>query len=316
MNERILGNRRDRAFVSQYLAYMRSSVPVELLVAPGSRTLSECAETASALVDLDCFEEVVATAASAIRASHGSEFKLIAPERYYVASPSAHDIGGFHSPLSVGYSTLWRAASAVALNVGIVPSARVRAVELARTYLHDSLHHSTFCSFRVLRWSPQSSAQAKLLLPSVYREQYGFNFRNSAGKSYSSPNLTWRSPWAINLNLLMDGTVSMVVAQSLAPLRLSQLVKPTGKHEKAVLDDVALRSQGRARVEGWGTDHYFEVVRPAKAFIEYWGGTHFLELLVRAMFTGELEALRKHVDTRYGGAGAWERLFKQSSFIL
>ncbi len=316
MSERILGNRRDRAFVSRYLAYMRSSVPVEMLVAPGVRPLSECAQAASTLVDLGCFEEVVAAAASAIRAAHGSDFKLISPERYYVASPLPDDTGGFHSPLSVGYSTLWRAASAVALNAGIVPSARVRAVELARTYLHDSLHHSTFCSFRVLRSSPQSPAQAKLLLPSVYREQYGFNFRNAAGVSYSHPKLTWRSPWAINLNLLMDGVVSIVVAHSLAPLRLSQLSKASGKYEKAVLNDVAIRSQGRARVGSWGADYYFEVVRPAKTFIEHWGGAPFLDLLVRAMFTGELETLSKHFDMRYGGKGTWERLFRQSNFTL
>ena len=316
MNERLVGTEDECEFIRAHLAFLRRVEPIELTLGRPASTLSALLAGDAGPFDASCFNDLVSDAGERIRAKYGRAFTTIAPDRYFILRPGPEDIGGFHSPSSVGYSAFWRAAVAVVLRPDACRRSSVRAIELARTYLHDCVHHSTFCTFRVHRPVAQDPMRAKLLMPVVFREQIGINFRTASGVSFSSPQLTWRSPLSINLNLLMEGVAVRVCANELKASGARRIAAPRDPGDRAIVDDILdLPLASRQLSEDWGLDYMCSVTEPTRRFISHWGGTLLLTRIVDAMLSGRLDPLRAHFAAIDGHADAWDRLFRQAAFV-
>lgn len=216
LNEAYLGSPEDQRYIKAFLALVRSIDPIEISTTATFFRLSE-REKLKDLIDYDVFLDIINQANGLIMNDYSGAYHSIAYDRYLVGVAMDDGMGGFHDERSFGYHFYYSAGFVLLMNPGIVKNKIVRTVELARNYLHDCLHHSTFRSFRRRDNFPaKDSKAAKISLPEFYREQYGINFRNQEGISYSSVNLTKKSPQAINLNLLMDGAVVLTATSVLA----------------------------------------------------------------------------------------------------
>lgn len=315
MKEKYLGSAEDQRFVADYLGLMRLTVPYEMFTTPSTQSLAEIRSSLASSVDIDLFLEITQKCCEVIRNEYSAEFELIPDTRYFIGNVDGNDLGGFHSRHAVGYHNVFKAGFAIPLSESEFKNRVLRTVELARNYLHDSVHHSTFCSFRRLVRRPLRPSDAKKTMPEVYREQYGVNFRNAAGVSYSSAKLTHKVPAAINLNLLMDGVGIEVIASAMNRLQLPKLVSPKSPMEKSVLNEVLLQIP-EDKPADWGQEFYFEVVRPTRRFLSHWGGEPFRALVLQAMLSGELSELKGYFDERFGEINAWEKIFRQPSFEL
>lgn len=177
------------------------------------------------------------------------------------------------------------------------------------------MHHSTFVSFRrVTRLPAKSPEEAKLRAPQIYREQYGINFRNQDGLSYSSPELTRRSPETINLNLLMDGVIVRVV---------SALLRESGAYEVTSATEMEEELKKEIFLEPFNTsvlprasDFETAVTKPSQSFVEHWGGEELVALVLQTMMSGDLDRIKRYFEERSGVSNAWEKMFKRPEFHL
>jgi hypothetical protein len=313
MKEDIFENDEDANFVRRYLRLMRDVRPTEMLVDDTAVSLSEMQQSGSSDIDFELFAKLTSSARKDIKSDYSSEFELIPLDRFFVAQPPVLEWGGFHSSKAVGYQNIFRAGCTVVLNKSVFESKIIRTVELVRSYLHDSMHHSTYCSFRALRRNPATPLEAKRLVPEVYRYQYGINYRNSKGVSFSSMKLTHRVPYAINLNLLMDGVGIEIVADILNRLSVSKLISDPSKQDRLVMKDILL-SVERNNPSEWGADFYFSVILPVKKFVEHWGGEFFSRLVLSSMFSGDLTEIKSYFDDQLGQEGSWDRVFRSPSY--
>ena len=158
-----------------------------------------------------------------------------------------------------------------------------------------------------------SPSTAKHRVPEVYREQYGINFRNKDGVSYSSPELTGRSPEAINLNLLMDGVVVLAVSEALR--EIVRKANCENELEEMIQREIMLESFDKNALP---RAHRFamQVTEPSRKFVEYWGKGELMSLVLQAMMTGDLAAIKRFFEERTGIEDAWKKLFRQPSFLL
>lgn len=269
-------------------------------------------------IDYGVFLDIVGQANDYIKRDWSVSYLAIPYDRYLAGlTMDGNGIGGFHDKRSFGYHFYYAAGFVLLLNPILVSNKFVRTIELARSYLHDCVHHSTFRGFRRKDNFPAKDRRAaKTSLPEIYREQYGINFRNSEGMSYSSVSLTKKSPHAINLNLLMDGSVTLTVTSVLRSVGADQLVSAlTDTFEKSVWNEVFLRD---FEYDDYPQAGIFreEVQLPTQCFIEYWGGLTFLKLIIRSMFSGDLEELKHFFSEKSREANAWEKTFKRPDFEL
>jgi hypothetical protein len=206
MTETYLGPVEDQRYIKTYMRNIRRANPICIATLPDPITLSD--PRINEAVDINLFWKLVAKCLRLCRRRYGVRVLRLKAERYYTAQPPEPDApGGFHDPHSLGYQYWYHVAFLVTLNRRLI-SRKLGTIGIVRDYLHDCLHHSTFRSFRIAHRLPAPSHEsAKHHVPEVYREQYGINFRDKDGLSYSSPLLTKESPRTINLNLLMDGVV-------------------------------------------------------------------------------------------------------------
>ena len=316
MTEIYLGSKEDQNYIRGYLENIRQLYPIELFTLPQQVSLEEISKSqGNNLIDGDLFWQLVNKAKNTLQADyHKHFFEVIDPTRYFFGiSEKQNAIGGFHSKWSVGYHYFYHAGFVVVLNPVRVQDVRVRTIEAVRSYLHDSLHHSTFRSFRRVILEPKTREEAKYSVPRVYREQYGFNFRDSTGLSYSEKGLTTLVPRAINLNLLMDG-ITVILATRLIKNQITLL------NNLSSFDDVILKEViGELfHIPDYGHAQKFfdSVVRPSQMFIDHWGGEAFLKIAFTAMMTGELNPLKSYFNQRYGEEGAWEKVFKRPEFKI
>ena len=63
---------------------------------------------------------------------------------------------------------------------------------------------------------------------------------------------------------------------------------------------------------------YKSVIEPSQLFIEHWGGRDFTVLVLQAMMSGELQALKQFFDEKTGTQkqNVWEKKFKRPGFRL
>lgn len=312
MNEQYLGPESDREYIKTYLENIRNLDPIEIATLLNPVSLADNNHI-RAFVDTDRFWEVSQRIIAGLEERYGITIDPVRPERYYTAlPPEVGAVGGFHDHRSLGYQ-YWYHASFVVMLGGMM-SKELRTIELLRDFIHDCLHHSTFRSFkRAVRIPARSPDEAKHRVPEVYREQYGINFRNQEGLSYSSPELTARSPETINLNLLMDGVVVLVTAAALktevGDIACKDALETEIKKEIFLEPFKATMLQ---RAHGF----HNAVTAPSKMFVEHWGGEDFVALVLQAMRNGELTALKHFFEERTGIENAWEKLFKRPEFSL
>lgn len=298
-SEVLRGSEEQRAALTNDLR--RARLPGLLNVPDGLRACS-LADALSAngerAFDIESFESTVVAAAGAL-SQRSKRFRLLDPSRFFVLMlpDGADDPGGFHSAFARGFDPYHRIGIGVLLNPSSRHSPRVSAAELARSYLHDSIHAATFMSWRLANvgssWTPR-------------REQYGINFKRPTGVSYSSIEATSRSPTSINLNLLMDGLNVLVVAQAM-DFVIRQLVSDASREDGSVLADMRCDPDGLA----FGSKHrefYFEVIEPTSRFIESRGGDEFANVVLEAMFSGKLRLLCAKLQAVEFGVG-WRRRF-------
>lgn len=211
MNERYLGPKSDRKYIKTYLAKIRKLDLIEIATLIKPINLADINRLA-VYVDVDKFQSLARRFIARIDERHGIEVEAVRPKRCQTTLPPESDgFGGFHDCRSLVYQYWYQASFVIML--GRIVSKKLCALELLRDFIHDCVHHSTFRSFRrIVRIPAKSPDDAKHRVPEVYREQYGINFRNEDGLSYSYPKLTARSPETINPQLLMDGLVVLVMA--------------------------------------------------------------------------------------------------------
>ncbi|MDO8573052.1 MAG: hypothetical protein Q7S11_04850 [bacterium] len=313
MNERYIGTAEDQRYIRTYLENIRSVDPLEIATIVNPVNLSD--SSIQDMVDTGLFWDIVQQCTEECFKQYGVQLHHIESSRYYIAEPPEKtEIGGFYDKHCFGYQYWYHAAFSVALNKGIV-SKEVLAVELARGFLHDFFHHSTFRSFRRALRVPATSIEAgKRRVPEIYREQYGVNFRNQDGLSYSSPELTVQSPQAINLNVLMDGAIVLIVAESMK--QATRGYPPvTKKLEAEIMKEVFLESFDTV-VLPRAHKFFRAVTEPSRLFIEHWGGKDFVARLLQSMMSGELEELKNFFGKQACNPVAWENTFKRSEFNL
>lgn len=312
MNEQYLGPDADREYIKTYLASIRKLDPIEILTLPNPINLTDNNRLMT-YIDVGRFRDSASRALARLEERYYVKIDAVRPERYYTVLPPEPDtVGGFHDCRSFGYQ-YWYQASFVVMLGGMM-SKKLRTIELLRDFIHDCLHHSTFRSFRrAVRTPAKSPSEAKHRVPEVYREQYGINFRNEDGLSYSSPELTVRSPETINLNLLMDGVIVLVTALALqAEVRD---IKCESSLEKELKKEIFLEAFDRTLLQRAHSFHN-SVTVPSRTFIQHWGSDHFTTLVLQAMISGDLIYLKQFFKERTGIENAWEKLFKRPEFSL
>lgn len=313
MKETFVGPPEDRLFIATYLAAIRALDPAEIATLARASPLSDLAGSCTSF-DQALFDAFVHSAVSNIASAYTISLDLIDRKRYLVAAPpNSGDVGGFHDPHSLGYQYWFHAAFVALLNPNAFSSSLV-TFELARSYIHDCLHHSTYRSFRrALRVPATDTRIAKDRLPELFREQYGFNFRNRDKQSYSPGALTAQSPATINLNLLMDGLVVRLTTDGLRPSATK--VVATTPAEEAVLHEIMCEPFDAALLPA-AERFRLEVIAPSSAFIKHWGDGSLLNVLVPAMTTGSMVDAKSYFARRVGVPTAWEDMFMRPSFTL
>jgi hypothetical protein len=195
---------------------------------------------------------------------------------------------------------------AALLNKRYTDNANLVTVELARSYLHDSIHAACFRTIRLLPEGISSKFP-------VYREQYGVNFRRANGSSYSAPYTAEESPEHINLGVLMDGITVLMTAEKLSPYTTQIPRAELNDMEKTILADIDLNfAQLSETYKGKG--FHDQVTVPSQKFISYWGGDQLYELLKSSMLTGKMREVVRHFDNKAKTNNAWAKTFKLSSY--
>ncbi|OHA32159.1 MAG: hypothetical protein A2928_00505 [Candidatus Taylorbacteria bacterium RIFCSPLOWO2_01_FULL_45_15b] len=312
MKEEYLGTVEDQRYVRTYLENIRRLDPLEIATLPNPFTLAD--PRIEEMLDVLRFQRIVSHCIEECQRRYKIRLTPVKTERYYTAEPPESNLGGFHGLHSLGYQYWYHAAFVVLLDRRLV-SKELRTIEMIRNFLHDCFHHSTYRSFRrVIRIPAASANVAKNRVPEVYREQYGINFRDQDGFSYSTSRLTERSPEAINLNLLMDGAIILVIAELMREA-VGDEAHGSSQLEKEIRKEIFLEPFD-AFVLQRAHRFYKSVIEPSQLFIEHWGGRDFTVLVLQAMMSGELQALKQFFDEKTGTQNVWEKRFKRPGFRL
>ena len=107
---------------------------------------------------------------------------------------TARGYGGFHHPAQ-GYRHIQMDAAVTVFGdlTGQTPaSPQAAALDLVRSYAHDCLHYATFRRYRLTDRGE------------IARVQYGINFRQPDGRTYSAPDIPGDGPTR-NLGIVMEG---------------------------------------------------------------------------------------------------------------
>ncbi len=321
IHEYYQGSEEDIGFIKQYSKSVRSVSPREMCIYKDAVRVAEIVSspinTSSLDRDflvrcLDFFKELLP--------GYSSQLTIFDPTRFYVSEIyEGGEIGGFHSKISLGYQYFFDAAYVGLVNAQIVSDKRLAVYEFMRSFAHDTIHRSTYRSWRRRERHAANPSEAKHIVPSVYRYQYGVNFRNADGVPYSSASLTALGPQKINLNLMMDGITVIKAAEMVREMIEKFGIGPLSQLENALLDEITLKNTQASTLPESVRKFNWDVVIPTMKFLEYWGGggegtKYFTRLLFDAMMSGDLRRVKKFFATKTGDENFWENNFKQESF--
>lgn len=229
--------------------------------------------------NFELFSETIEVSAQYLRRLFPS-FVPMKMETYVVAEAIKNGkIGGFHGDYGIGYQYISNFAFSELLNPEMIADPNIRALELARNYIHDSLHAITFRSFGIAR-------------EKAYRFQYGINFRTSDGYSYSSNNIDKECSFAINLNTLMDGIVTSLTVDAME--EVTSQIYPTSYWSHQILQDL----RGNYKYISSPIIKSFSdvVMVQVEQFLAYWGGHDLKPIIGHAMIDGDLTLVQNYFE--------------------
>ena len=291
LNEEHLGSQIEKGLILQFLDRMRS-VDLQSTL-PDTSNLSEQLNC----FDVNLFYDVTHKFLYLMK-TYLPDFDLIDFKRYLINTPIG--IGGFYGQPSGGYDYLHHYGFCTPLNSHIIRSTYLCTLELCRNYLHDSCHANTFKSYR---WDNSKNE--------AYRYQYGINFRNSAGISYSDKELSKKVPLGINLNVLMDGSIQLFVSGFIS--KYFKELKVFSSREQNIYDELVGKRFDLSEFHQ-AQEFYDDVLTPTRVFLKYWNREFLLNEVLEAMFSGNIQRLRDYFDSKLGISDAWETMFRRSDF--
>lgn len=282
--EHLDGTTAECAHLHLLLACFRASPPPMRLPEVTGRPLPEV--LATGIVDPDVFHT-----GYAIMATRYEQLGIQAQlplERVWVGTCSAavpgtaRSYGGFHHPAQ-GYRHIQMDAAVTVAGdlTGLTPvSPQIAALDLVRAYAHDCLHYATFRRYRLTGRGE------------IVRVQYGINFRQPDGRTYSASGTPGDGPTR-NLGIVMEGATD---AEATAMARQAALL----------LDHPYARSLGR-----FGRT----VTLRYRALLSELDGSpaDAHRQIVAAMISGDLAPLEAWLDARHG-TGSFVRMFRASSY--
>jgi hypothetical protein len=316
--EHIDGTIAECAHLNLLLACFRASPPPMRLPEVTGRPLRDLLGTG--IVDKDVFSAGYAIMASCyerlgIRA-------LLPLERVWVGTRStanpgtARSHGGFHHPAQ-GYRHIQMDAAVTVYGdlTGRTPlSPQSAALDLVRSYAHDCLHYATFRRYQLTDRGE------------IARVQYGINFRQPDGRTYSAPDGPGTGPTR-NLGIVMEGATdaeaTAIARQAAEAVGITVMDPEPGEPGLALADatgtvtasgiEAALSSEHPyARSLGqFGrtvTVRYWALLteldrHPARAHRQF----------IAAMISGDVALLEAWLEDRHG-PGCFARLFRAPSF--
>lgn len=316
--ERIDGTTAECAHLHLLLACFRASPPPMRLPDVTGRPLTELLGTG--IVDKDVFN-----AGYDIMAARYERLGIRVPlplERVWTGTRSAarpgtaRTFGGFHHPAQ-GYRHIQMDAAVTLFGdlTGQAPvSPQSAALDLVRSYAHDCLHYATFRRYRLTDRGE------------IARVQYGINFRQPDGRTYSAPDEPGDGPTR-NLGIVMEGATdaeATAVARQAAAACGVTVMDPEPGAPGLALADVAgtitadgiqaalasehLYARSLGRFGRTVTMRYRALLAeladdPAEAHGQF----------IAAMTSGDIAPLEAWLDARHG-PGCFARLFRAPSF--
>jgi hypothetical protein len=195
-------------------------------------------------------------------------------------------------------------------------SPQLAALDLVRSYAHDYLHYATFRRYRL-------SDRGE-----VVRVQYGINFRQLDGRTYSAPDVPGDGPTR-NLGIVMEGATdaeATVVAREIASACGITIMDLEPSPHGVALADISgtlttedvedALSSAHPYMRSLGRFHQ-AVTRRYRALLRELSGEsgELHQQIVMAMISGELLSLEAWLDARHD-PGCFARLFRAPSFDL
>ena len=183
------------------------------------------------------------------------------------------------------------------------PNKTLRTMEVIRSYVHDSIHASSYRTFR-----------ATSGIGYIYRHQYGINFRNADRTSYSSPNANKDSPHSINLNTWMDGLVqkhiSAFIKQEYNDILQDETLTPLEREIWSEVKDLSFDPQ----LYHQPCEFYKKILEPVDKFMGQWGEDFLMDEVLKSMFTGKLDNLKNYFSEILMKPNAWSEIFRQPAY--
>jgi hypothetical protein len=312
--EHLDGTTAERAHLHLLLACFRASPPPMRLPGVTGRPLPDVLGTG--VIDPEVFHTGYAIMAA--RYEQLGIRALLPLERvwagtYSAAGPgTACGYGGFYHPAQ-GYRHIQMDAAVTVFGdlTGQTPaSPQATALDLMRSYAHDCLHYATFRRYRLTDRGE------------IARVQYGINFRQPDGRTYSAPDAPGDGPTR-NLGIVMEGATdaeaTALARQAAQSCGITGAVFGTGVAVPAFADvtgtvtttdiEAALLSDhpyarsmgrfGRAVTLRYRALLSELGVSPADAHSQ----------IVAAMISGDLAPLEAWLDARHG-PGSFTRMFR------
>jgi hypothetical protein len=295
--EVLLGTLSDVRFLRNYLRNARSLSAYEYVSGRHLINLEQVRDGAWPCNWL-LFEQIIDHAVEYLETALDCGLQLIPFNRWFLME---HDgtVGGFYSKSSYGYCDILGLAFTATPVGRCFSSEDDRALELARGYLHDCFHASTFRSYGVKRGGSLSNPKSP---PTVYRFQHGFNFRTIDGISYSPPPDATLGT-SINLGIMMDGIGSIMSGEAIKSSL--ELLKPTSISID-LIQDVGCSNPIRN-----GQRFFKDVIIPTQEFFRLYKIIPMAEY-AKVMITGNVSYLGKIFAESYGIS--WDNTFRQDKF--
>jgi len=312
--EHLDGTTAECAHLHLLLACFRASPPPMRLPGVTGRPLPDVLGTE--VIDADVFNTGYAIMAA--RYEQLGVRALLPLERVWVGTRSAarpgtaRSHGGFHHPAQ-GYRHIQMDAAVTVFGdlTGQTPaSPQAAALDLVRSYAHDCLHYATFRRYRLTDRGE------------IARVQYGINFRQPDGRTYSAPDIPGDGPTR-NLGIVMEGATD---AEATAIARqAAQSCGITGTDVEAGLPGLVFADvTGTVTADGIEAalllDHHYArsmgrfgrtVTLRYRALLSELGvspaDAH--SQIVAAMISGDLAPLDALLDARHG-PGSFARMFR------
>lgn len=315
--EHLDGTTAERAHLNLLLASFRASPPPMRLPEVTGHPLPEV--LAAGIIDPDVFHSGYAIMSA--RYEQLGVRALLPLERVWAGTGSAarpgtaRGHGGFHHPAQ-GYRHVQMDAAVTVFGdlTGHTPvSPQAAALDLVRSYAHDCLHYATFRRYRLTDRGE------------IARVQYGINFRQPDGRTYSAPDVPGDGPTR-NLGIVMEGATDteataiarqaaqscgITVADSEADMPGLALADVTGTVTADGIEAALLLDHPYGRALGrFGrtvTLRYSALLSeldaiPADAHSQ----------ITAAMISGDLAPLEAWLDARHG-PGSFARMFRAPS---